>query len=908
MTPQMLVRLAGQVLVAAAYAAVLLVASTGGLRPLDNGLRDLRFAAMPRLATDSVVFVDIDSKSLSSVGVWPWPRHVHADLLDALMQLGANDVAFDIDFSVASSPAEDAAFAAALERAGGYAQLAAFRQQKIGPSAADFNLPLAQFRAFAEPVSVNVSLDPDGVVRSYPFGLTIGGENVPSVASILTGVSAPPGTAFSIDYSIDPRGIDRVSAADLLSGKIAPERVAGKNVIIGASALELRDYFVVPRFGAIPGALLQALATETLKQGRALLPADPGPALAAILLIGIVALLARRRLSLAMAIGAAILLSAAAEGAALWLQAGRGLLLDTAGVHLATLGLLLTVFASELVRRGEQRRKATGERDAVRRILDRVITDNFDGVVIADADGRIVAASQFAEQLLGRQLQGELAVGALPARFGALLAGALRGGDEQGELTLALGESERVVEYVVTHSAVDVGDASRPVACLTFRDISARRRAEERLRYLGGHDPLTGAVSRTRLVEKIEAAFADGRDVGLVMVDLRRFRIINDTLGHSQGDMLLKQVVSRLKSMGPDVVARLGGDSFAVLTPHMTPDKLTGFGQAVVQWLAFPYQLADEHQAIIAASAGATNSTASGRDAEVLLSHADMALSAAKQRGRSGIALFTPEMDDRLKQRQSMDAALRQALLRREFSLAYQPQVDLATADIVGAEALARWVHPTLGPIPPDRFIPAAEETGLIVELGRWALESACAEAVKWPRPIKISVNVSPVQFDLSDMVADIRSALESSGLAPEQLELEITEGIFVRDFDAVTAKLRDIRALGVGIALDDFGTGYSSLSYLGQLPIDKIKIDQSFVRRLPGDEESAAIVRAVVTLAEALGKQIIAEGIETADQAWLLQLTGCTMGQGYHFDRPLSPAAFAARLDVVRPALAATA
>jgi EAL domain-containing protein (putative c-di-GMP-specific phosphodiesterase class I) len=179
---------------------------------------------------------------------------------------------------------------------------------------------------------------------------------------------------------------------------------------------------------------------------------------------------------------------------------------------------------------------------------------------------------------------------------------------------------------------------------------------------------------------------------------------------------------------------------------------------------------------------------------------------------------------------------------------------------------------------------------------------------VKWPRPIKISVNVSPVQFELSDMVADIRGALESSGLAPEQLELEITEGIFVRDFDAVTAKLRDIRALGVGIALDDFGTGYSSLSYLGQLPIDKIKIDQSFVRRLPGDEESAAIVRAVVTLAESLGNQIIAEGIETADQAWLLQLTGCTMGQGYHFDRPLSPAAFAARLDVVRPALAATA
>jgi diguanylate cyclase (GGDEF)-like protein len=908
MTPQVLMRSLGHLLVAAAYAGLLLLTWAGLLRPLDNGLRDLRFAATPRTATGSVVFVDIDSQSLSSVGVWPWPRHVHADLLDAVMASGANDVAFDIDFSVASSPAEDAAFAAALERAGGYAYLAAFRQQKVGARAADFNLPLAEFRAFANPITVNVSLDPDGVVRSYPFGLTIGSQNVPSVASAFTGVSAPPGTAFNVDYSINPNAIERISAADLLAGKVAPERLAGKNVIVGASAVELRDYFVVPRFGAIPGALLQALATETLKQGRSLQPADPGAGLAAILLIGIIALLARRRVSVPVAIAGALLLSGAAEGLALWLQGSMGLLVDTAGVHLAAFALLLAVFAAELVRRGEQRRKATRERDAVRRILDQVVTDNFDGVVIADADDRIVAASQFAEQLLGRQLQGERAGTALPERFAQLLSGALQGHGEQGEFTLRLGESDGVLEYVVTHSTVEVGDAVRPVACLTFRDITARRRAEERLRYLGGHDPLTGAVSRTLLVETIEAAFEDGRDVGLVLVDLRRFRIINDALGHSQGDLLLKQVVSRLKSMGPDVVARLGGDSFALLTPSMTPEKLTGFGHAVVQWLAFPYQLADDHQAIIAASAGATNSIVSGRDAKALLSHADMALSAAKQRSGASVALFSPEMDNRLRQRQAMDASLRQALVRREFSLAYQPQVDLADGETVGAEALARWVHPTLGAIPPDRFIPAAEETGLIVEIGRWALEAACTEAARWPAPLKVAVNVSPVQFELSDVCADVRAALDRSGLAPERLELEITEGVFVHNFEAVTAKLREIRRLGVGVALDDFGTGYSSLSYLGQLPIDKIKIDQSFVSRLPADTEAAAIVRAVVTLAESLGKQVIAEGIETADQSWILQMTGCTLGQGYYFGRPLEPRAFASRIETARTALAAIA
>jgi predicted signal transduction protein with EAL and GGDEF domain len=356
------------------------------------------------------------------------------------------------------------------------------------------------------------------------------------------------------------------------------------------------------------------------------------------------------------------------------------------------------------------------------------------------------------------------------------------------------------------------------------------------------------------------------------------------------------------------VVARLGGDSFALLAPFMGGDKLHGFAQALVQWLAFPYQLADAHQAIIAASAGATNSSISGRNAEMLLSHADMALSAAKQRSGAGVALFTPDMDDRLKERQSMDAALRQAIVRREFHLAYQPQIDLVSGEMIGAEALARWTHPTLGPIPPDRFIPAAEETGLIVELGRWALETACIEAMKWPEAIRIAVNVSPVQFELSDPVADVRAALEKSRLAPERLELEITEGVFVRDFETVTKKLGAIRALGVGIALDDFGTGYSSLSYLGQLPIDKIKIDQSFVRRLPGDSEAAAIIQAVVTLAASLKKRVIAEGVETADQAWMLQMIGCTFGQGYHFGRPLEPGVFAARLAETDGRVAVTA
>jgi diguanylate cyclase (GGDEF)-like protein len=727
--------------------------------------------------------------------------------------------------------------------------------------------------------------------------MSIGSEIVPSVAAVLTGTDAPADAAFNIDYSIDPRTIDRISAADLLAGKVDAARVAGKQVIIGASAVELRDFFVVPRFGAVPGALLQALATETLKQGRPLQPLDPRPIAVVVALLGLIVMVARRRMPLPLVVPAALLVSAAAEGAALWLQWHDALLVDTAAIHAATLTAVASVFIAELVRRGEQRLRATRERDAVRRILDRVITDNFDGVVIANAEGRIVAASQFAETLLGRTLQGETASQVLPSSFADLLSDALTANGRQGELTLSMGETECVFDYVVTHSEVQFGDRPSPVACLTFRDITERRRAEDRLRYLGGHDPLTGALSRTRLVEMIDEATAARREVAVAIVDLRRFRIINDTLGHSQGDLLLKQVVSRLRSMGPDAVARLGGDSFALLVPGTTPEKLTGFCETVAQWLAFPYQLANNHQAIIAASAGATTSQMSGYEADVLLSHADMALSAAKQHTGNGVALFTPEMDRRLKDRQEMDAALRQALAQRQFSLAYQPQVDIATGELRGAEALARWVHPTLGPISPGAFIPAAEETGLIVELGRWTLNAACAEAANWPSELKIAVNVSPVQFELSDVASDITTALDSTGLEPSRLEIEITEGIFVRDAEAMTRRLDDIRKLGVSIALDDFGTGYSSLSYLSRLPVDKIKIDQSFVKRLPAGTEAATIIRAVVALGEGLGKRIIAEGIETADQAWMLQMIGVTMAQGYHFGRPMSAGDFAERL-----------
>ena len=882
-----------------ALGGLLLIAATllGVFAPLDNALRAPRFGYAPVAATGNTIFVDIDTKSLDSIGVWPWPRSVHARLLDVLMALGADKVAFDIDFAVASDAASDAAFERALADAGGYALLAAFQQRQIGESAPAVNMPLPRFAQYADPVSVNVNLDADGLVRSYPLGMWLGGTWVPSIAAVFGDLSPTAQGQFGIDYAIDPASVPRIAASDLLEGRVPAEMVAGRDAVIGASAVELRDFFVVPRHGILPGALLQIVATETLEQHRALVGAGFWPQLLAlVILTGIGAWLrSGRRLWIVAALCAA--LAICTEIVSTLLQIRFALLFDTAAIHIGLAAIVLAALVDEVRRRGEQHRKAARERDALRVVLDRVITDSFDGVVIVRDDRRIISASQSAAHLLGSALTNGEARAVLPGALTAIIEQSFGHATAPlgGEAAIETPAGPRQLEYAATLSNVEIEGEARDVVSLTFRDITERRAAEDRLVYLSRHDPVTGALTRGALLAEAQARLGAGQAMSLVMLDLRHFRAINDTLGHSQGDVLLRLVVSRLRNMGPDAVARLGGDSFALLAPAMEPDRLAGYAGSITEWLSFPYQLDNGHRAVIAASAGATTSLLSGADAETMLSHADMALSAAKESVGSVVRLFETGMDNRLKASQQMDTALREALREQQLTLVYQPQIELETGRVIGAEALCRWTDPVLGTVSPADFIAAAEETGLIVELGAFVLEAACREAATWPAHMRIAVNVSPVQFELSDVAEAVETALQRSGLDPHRLDVEITEGVFVRNVAQVTATLEMIRAMGVGIALDDFGTGYSSLGYLGRLPIDTIKIDQRFVRELPADDESIAIVTAVLNLSRALGKTTLAEGIETSAQADLLRAAGCDYAQGYHFGRPMSAEALLA-------------
>jgi diguanylate cyclase (GGDEF)-like protein len=427
----------------------------------------------------------------------------------------------------------------------------------------------------------------------------------------------------------------------------------------------------------------------------------------------------------------------------------------------------------------------------------------------------------------------------------------------------------------------------------TFKDITARRAVEARISHMARHDALTDLPNRVLFRERMEEALSRLRpdeSVAVLCLDLDQFKSVNDTLGHPVGDALLKAATARLKECvcETDFIARLGGDEFAIVqVAPGQPNGATALARRLIEWVSAPYEL-EGHQIIIGASVGIAVAPGDGNEPNLLLRNADMALYRAKAEGRSRFRFFEPEMDARMQARRSLELDLRKALTNGEFELFYQPLVSINRERMTGLEALLRWRHPTRGLISPAEFIPVAEETGLIVPIGEWVLRQACAEAAKWSHDIKIAVNLSPIQFRNTNIVLTVFSALANAHLAPQRLELEITESTLLSDSEATLERLHRLRDLGVRIAMDDFGTGYSSLSYLRSFPFDKIKIDRSFIRDLTTRSDAVAIVRAITSMGASLGISTTAEGVETREQVERLRQEGCTEVQGYFFSPPI--------------------
>ena len=424
-------------------------------------------------------------------------------------------------------------------------------------------------------------------------------------------------------------------------------------------------------------------------------------------------------------------------------------------------------------------------------------------------------------------------------------------------------------------------------------DITAARKSDERIAYLARYDSLTGLPNRTLFQEALEQ-------------DLDGFKSVNDTLGHATGDSLLMAVAGRMRGClrEGDVVGRLGGDEFAVLQSRGDARTAEALARRLVEHIAEPYRV-DGVPASVGLSIGIALCDGAPADAQALLRGADLALYQSKAEGRGTWHFFEPAMAARAQARHAMQADLRRAIDGDELLLEFQPILDIVSGEITGAEALVRWMHPRNGRIAPNDFIPIAEESGLILPLGAWVLQRACREAATWDGDARVAVNLSPVQFRDPHLLELVDAALAGSGLSPHRLELEITESVFLDAADRTVACLKALRSRGIHIALDDFGTGYSSLSYLRSFPFDKVKIDQSFIRDLSVNDDAIAIVQAIVGMASSLGMYTTGEGVETASQARLLQLTGCSQVQGYLFGRPCSADAIAGIMGGDRPRLA---
>ncbi|WP_051332345.1 putative bifunctional diguanylate cyclase/phosphodiesterase [Cucumibacter marinus] len=429
----------------------------------------------------------------------------------------------------------------------------------------------------------------------------------------------------------------------------------------------------------------------------------------------------------------------------------------------------------------------------------------------------------------------------------------------------------------------------------TGSDVSARKLAERRINMLAHNDPLTGLLNRAKFTEQLAHAVARleryGSPFAVLYLDLDQFKLVNDTLGHMAGDKLLLQVADRIRQVvrQTDCVARLGGDEFAVIMgDDCTNDQAALVATRLIERICEPYEI--EHEVVqIGLSVGIAMAPINGTRPDQLLRNADLALYRAKDEGRGTYRFFESRMDSEVRERRMLELELRQAVEDGQLTLHYQPLVTARSGRTIAFEALMRWHHPIRGMVPPIEFIPIAEQSGLIMEIGDWTIREACRTASRWPEGLSVAVNLSAKHFKMSDIVQVVTDALDDTGLASERLELEITESLLIENPDEVIGKLRQLKDLGVTIAMDDFGTGYSSLAYLMKFPFDKIKIDKSFIDRSGGDPVARDILRAVATLGKSLKIEITAEGVETEEQVAFLREIGCDQLQGFYFAKPLN-------------------
>ncbi|RUM35251.1 MAG: hypothetical protein DSY50_05200 [Desulfobulbus sp.] len=894
------------------------------LRRWDLTLYDILSTLSYKTASDNVLILAIDENSLAEYGRWPWPRSVHAELINKLKKGGAKVIGYDVFFTEENQydPEGDLALAEALAD-NKRVILPVFYESTLSRASLRLTPPLPMFKDAAAGLGhVNLELDPDGIARRALLTPVRQAQQVypPLVLAMLNLQDTPSkkktgdknwqkyeNKSVYVSFTGPPGHFPALSLADYLKTDFPATVVKDKYILVGATALGLGDNLPTAVSGKsipMPGIEYNANLLSGLLTSSLITPLSMTWRLLLTAFMAMLPMLLYPFLSPRQSLFAALQLLAVTLITCLFLLHGAGIWLPPSAI-LIVLGLSYPLW---IWRRLEDTIiQLFREKERAQVILNSI----GDGVIATDVAGKVEYMNPVAETLTGFSL---------PEARGKQLKTVfpVTSEDKQRDLTTIVDrclDEERIIslqsngfvvnrenrEHIVQTSAGLLRNRSGKAqgVVLGITDVTATHKMMRQMTYQATHDLLTGLPNRSllfdRLTEILEHKEIQQQQTAIFFIDLDQFKKVNDQVGHYGGDQLLQVVAKRLQTCcgKHDVLAHLGSDKYVVALNKITTQMdATKFADRLINVLAPPFPMAGQ-SVFISCHIGICLYPKDGTTVDELLKNADTAMYNAKKTGRDFYRFFSRSMDDQIQDRLEIEQKLRAALARDELEMYYQPQVVAQTGQLAGAESLIRWNNSENGPISPGRFIPVAEDCGLILPIGVWILKTVCLQAKKWQDQglphLRVAVNLSAKQFLYGDIYNNVCQALAESDLAPEYLELEITESLIMEDVDHAIDLLTRLKQLGTRVSIDDFGTGYSSLSYLKHFPVDQLKIDQSFVHDIVDNPGDSALTLAIITMAHGLNLGVIAEGVEDEAQLAVLRQQKCDEIQGYFFSRPLS-------------------
>ncbi len=911
------------------------VQATHALRRIDNLIYDYTLKGWPAPSRDDIVIVAIDAASLSQLGRWPWSRTIHAALLDQLTEQGARAVGLDL-LLPESDPATGADDHLAAALAANKRTVLALAPEVRDHDVITVALPIPSLRQAAARLGhADTELDADAVLRGAFLRAGTDGKRWSALALAMLEVAARqpeplpgarPPTATVVagrwrrDHQIRipfsaPGSIRQVSYVDVLNDARVAGSLRDRFVLVGPTAAGLAAAFATPVSGEnrpLYGVEFDANVLAALLNRAWILPLPPLVGAAVSLLVALLPLLVYPRLSPQLSLLPYVVSIAATLIAAMaLLHVGHLWAAPVASLLGLVIGYPLWSWRRLQLAGAERRWQMEHARVTLNSIGEAVITTNVTGTILylnptaerlSGWDLKAACGQHYREIFAPDDSAAEAKM--RDALFHCQAHGDPRRRSDQVTLLNRAGQP-----YAVHFTANPVHDARAEIAgfVLALRDITVMLSLTERMTHQATHDHLTELPNRVLTTDRVTQALASARRSGelvaVLFLDLDGFKRINDSLGHATGDALLQMVARRLVSAGRagDTVGRWGGDEFVIVLEGLLQESaISGVARKVVDHFKDPIQL-PEHELFVTPSIGIAVFPKDGADADLLIRNADIAMYRVKHQGGNTYRFYSERIPTWTTEHITTEKDMRSALQNGGFELLYQPQVNLTNGRIEGVEALLRWRHPRRGLLLPDQFIPIAEESGLIHELGLRAFELACAQGRRWQEqhlePVRIGVNVSARQLQREGLVLAFGEILHQSGVAPASITVEITESAVMHDVARIADMLRGFKALGVQVAIDDFGTGYSSLTHIKRFPIDEVKIDQSFVRDISTDTNDAAIVQAVIAMAHSMDMRVVAEGVETRAQFEFLAARRCDELQGYYFSPAIAAADFTVML-----------